>query len=176
MGTGLFIIDAIIIAIVILPFVLFINGRKKRQKKLQKALQSEASLHNCKLSKVETHSNFAIGIDSSEQKLFFYKETEEAAYAQTVDLKSISACKSIKEYKQAKGNAKPNNVIDKIQLSFIHRNQKDATHLVLYNNNDEMTLNNELVVAQKWQDYITEFLESKVEVQTSETSKHVATA
>ncbi|EPR74799.1 hypothetical protein ADIWIN_0163 [Winogradskyella psychrotolerans RS-3] len=161
MGTGLFIIDAIIIAIVILPFALFINGSKKRERKLKKALQSEATQNNCKLTKIEVDSNFAIGVDEVEEKLFFYKETSESAFAQVVDLKSIVSCKTIRDNKRVKDKTKHYDVIDKLQLSFVHHNLKEATDLMLYNNDDEMVLNNEIAIAQKWQDYVNHLLATK---------------
>ncbi|SDH01286.1 hypothetical protein [Winogradskyella thalassocola] len=176
MGTGLFIIDAIIIAIVILPFALFINGSKKRQRKLRNALQSEATQNNCKLSKTEVHSNFAIGLDEVEKKVFFYKETEDSAYAQVIDLKFIVSCKFIKDSKRIKDKTKHYDVIDKIQLSFEHQNLKEVTNFVLFNNDDEMALNNEIVIAQKWQDIINDLLEEKVKAVPSENEKQVVLA
>ncbi|WP_179318068.1 hypothetical protein [Winogradskyella helgolandensis] len=178
MGSGLFIIDAIIIAIVILPFVLFINGSKKRKRKLRNALRYEAAQNNCELSEIEVHSNFAIGLNTTGEKLFFYKETEVSAYAQVIDLKSIVSCKFIKESKRIKDKTKHYDVIDTIQLSFIHQNLKDVTNLVLYNNDDEMALNNELAIGQKWQDKISELLRVKVNTNTvsSESDKQVVLA
>lgn len=174
MGTGLFIIDAIIIAIVILPFALFINGSKKRKRKLRKALQSEATQNNCKLTKIEIDSNFAIGVDEAEQKLFFYKETSDFAFAQVVDLKSIVSCKTTRENKRVKDKTKDYDVINKLQLSFTHRNLNDVTELMLYNNDDEMVLNNEIAIAEKWQDYINNIIATKAS--TVESDKTMAMA
>ncbi|MBU2927612.1 hypothetical protein [Winogradskyella psychrotolerans] len=173
MGTGLFIIDAVIIAIVILPFVLFINGSKKRKRKLRNALQDEAAQHNCKLSEVEVHSNFALGLDTTGENLFFYKETEDSAFVQTVNLKAIASCKFIKETKRTKDKTKGYHVIDSIQLSFVHQNLKDVTNLVLYNNDDEMTLNNEIALGQKWQEKISGLLGTKVKSVLLEKDKQV---
>ncbi|WP_179333464.1 hypothetical protein [Winogradskyella costae] len=174
MGTGLFVIDAIIIAIVILPFVLFINGSKKRKRKLRKALQLEATQSNCKLTKIEIDSNFAIGIDEEEQKLFFYKETSEFSFAEVVDLKSIVTCKTLRENKRVKDKTKDYDVIDKLQLSFVHHNLKDVTDFMLYNNDDEMVLNNEITIAQKWQDYVNNFIAIKAASQEGDKALAVA--
>ncbi|REE27475.1 hypothetical protein DFQ09_101306 [Winogradskyella pacifica] len=174
MGTGLFIIDAIIIAIVILPFALFINGSKKRKRKLRKALQSEATQNNCKLSKIEVDSNFAIGVDEAEEKLFFYKETSELAFAQVVDLKSLVSCKTIRENKRVKDKTKHYDVIDKLQLSFTHHNLKEPTELMLYNNDDEMVLNNEIAIAQKWEDYVNNLIATKISTVESDNTMVMA--
>ena len=70
-------------------------------------------------------------------KVFFYKETEDSAYAQVVDLKFIVSCKFIKDSKRIKDKTKHYDVIDKIQLSFEHQNLKEVTNFVLYNNDDK---------------------------------------
>lgn len=165
MGTGLFIIDAIIIAIVILPFALFINGSKKRERQLRKALQSEAEKNQCKLSKLEVHSNFAIGIDATERKLFFYNKTKEGAHTKLIDLNTITSCKAIKDTRSVKNKTKSYDVIEKLKLSFIPHNKNEATNLELYNNDGEMTLNNEIVIAQKWQDEVNNLLKVAVYTQ-----------
>ena len=162
METGLVIIDAIIITIVILPFVLFIVGRRKRKQKLHNALQSEATLHHRQLGKTEVQSNFAIGLDTTEENVFFYKETEDADYAQVVDLKSISACKFVKESKLIKDKKKHYDIIDKVQLTFEYKNHKAVTTFVLYSNDDDLALNNELTIGQQWEGVVNQVLRSRV--------------
>ena len=110
------------------------------------------------------------------KKVFFYKETEDSAYAQVVDLKFIVSCKFIKDSKRIKDKTKHYDVIDKIQLSFEHQNLKEVTNFVLYNNDDEMALNNEIVIAQKWQNIINDLLEEKVKAVPSENEKQVVLA
>lgn len=176
METGLFIIDAIIIAIVILPFALFINGRAKRKKQLRKAIETEAAQHNCKLTKLEMYNNFALGVDTDAQKLFFYKATTDVVFAKVVDLKSVAVCKIIKETKRVKNKSKHYDVIDKLQLSLINHNRDDVTYLEFYNNDDEVTLSDELSVAQKWQDYLNELLASKGRVLSSQNEDRIAIA
>lgn len=176
MGTGLFIIDAIIIAIVILPFALFINGSKKRERQLRKALQSEATKHNCNLSKLEVHSNFAIGLDQNEKKLVFYKKAEKRAYTTLVDLKTVAACKALKINKQVKNKTKHYELIDKLKLSFIHHNKNKVTDLELYNNDDTMTLNNEVLLSQKWEDEVNTLLKTMREIQPAEKQEQLRVA
>ena len=176
MESGLYIIDAIIIAIVVLPFALFINGRHKRKRKLRKALEQVATRSNCKLSKIDTYSNFAIGWDAAQEKLLFYKETADSAYAKVVDLKVIMSCRIVKDAKRVKDKKTHYDVIEKLQLSFEPKNKKDIVSLELYNNDDEMVLSNELVVAQEWEAFLNKYLADKHQIIASENQKEMAAA
>ena len=162
MSTGLIIIQTIIVAIVIMPFALFLIGNKKSISQLRKALQEEATKYNCKLHDVEVHGNFAIGLDTTNQKLFFYRKNKSDVYSKVIDLTSVSSCKAIKETKRVKDKSKHYDVIEKISLAFFHKNQNDVLRIEFFNYNS-MILNDELVVANKWQDSLNEILTSKVD-------------
>tara|TARA_R110002111_G_scaffold98272_3_gene151625 strand:- start:28725 stop:29264 length:540 start_codon:yes stop_codon:yes gene_type:complete len=171
MGTGLIIIDVIIIAIVILPFALFINGSKKRSRQLRNTLKTETTEHNCKLDKLEIHGNYAIGVDTSQQKLFFHRKTETAVYSKVIDLSSVMSCKTTKETKRVKDKTKHYDVVEKIGLSFYHRNQNNDAYVEFYNN-DLMILSDQLEVAQNWQDYLNQLLSSKDHTIGIQNQKH----
>lgn len=158
MGTGLFFIDVIIIAIVILPFVLFIGGSKKRTQQFKRALQSEAAQNHCKLQYIEVHGNFAIGLDIQAQKVLFYKKTAKESYTTIIDLKTVSSCKAIKETKRVKDKTTYYDVVINVQLSFLHNNGNTVSNLLFYDNDDELTLNDEIAVADKWQSEINNLI------------------
>ncbi|WP_340155384.1 hypothetical protein [uncultured Winogradskyella sp.] len=175
MSIGLIIIQSIIIAIVIMPFALFLGGNKKKVAELRKALEAEATQNNCKFHKVEVHGNFAIGIDTTNQKLFFYRKNKSGAYAKVVDLKSVSFCKPIKETKRVKDKSKHYDVIEKIGLAFFNNNHNRVISIEFFNY-DEMILNDELVVAEEWHKFLNEVLTPKEDVKTVEKQKELTVA
>lgn len=174
MESGLYIIYAIIIATVILPFVLLIRGSKKREQKLRNALQSEAAKSNYKLDKIDTHGVYALGLDQTQQVLMFYKSTSENAKVQVVDLKTVQSCNASKVTRMVKGSGSQHEVIDQILLSFKYRNIKELSHIELYNNEDEKALSDELEVAQKWEVNINEILNIKHETKTADHPENVS--
>ena len=60
---GIDIIGAIFSIIAILPIVMLIVNKKKREKKVLQSLSKIAAQNNCQIDQSETLGNFAIGID-----------------------------------------------------------------------------------------------------------------
>lgn len=161
MGTGLYIIDAIILVIIILPFILFINGSKKKQRNIRKALKALAIDNNCTLNKTESLNNFAIGLDTASDKIFFYKKNNDKASSKTIDLSTVSSCHVVKDTRRIKDKSNGYDLVNSVSLSFTHNNNQKES-LELFNNNIETTLSGELDIANKWQAYIEELLKVKI--------------
>ncbi|MGJ8548684.1 hypothetical protein [Winogradskyella wichelsiae] len=161
MGTGLYIIDAIILVIIILPFILFINGSKKKQRTIRKALKAIAADNNCMLSKTESLNNFAIGLDTASGKIFFYKKNNNKSSSKIINLSSVSSCQVIKDTRRIKDKTNGYDLVNSVSLSFTHNNNQKES-LELFNNNTETSLSGELDVANKWQTYIEELLKVKI--------------
>lgn len=164
MKTGLFITDAIIIAIVALPFILILSNSKKKERKLSKALKAEVLKDKGKLSNSTVHNNFALGIDNSRQRLYFYKVTKEAAYTQIVDLKTMASCQVDKKTRYVRDKEKKQEIIERLLLILTHKDQNNVTNFEFYDNNDAMPLSGEIDIAHQWQSIITQFLDSNAEM------------
>ena len=163
MGTGLYIIYAVIIACVVLPFILFITGSRKRNRQLTKVLQSEATRQNNKLDKIEVNNSFAIGLDTNAQKLFFHKSTATKEYTQSVDLTTVEHCDFLKVTRAITTKTKREEIIEKLILSFTHHHHKENSVLEFYNHEDEMILSDEVLMGEKWKQEINTLLASKPE-------------
>ncbi len=160
MGSGLFIIDAIVIAIIILPFVLFIYGSNKKQRQLKKALKAEATKQNCTLTRIDAQSNFAIGLDTKTNILFFHKTISGVVQSQSVDLNTIEVCDVNKATRRVKDGTKTNEVIDKVLLTFSPSAGQPRIDLEFFNSLTETGLSGELDMARKWQADVTRVLET----------------
>ncbi len=161
MDLGSTIIGAILIAICVVPVILMNRNNKKREKKALQSLISIATEHNCIISKHEICSDFVIGIDEIKNYVFFFKQKKEEAISQFVDLAEIKISKAVKSTRAAKSKNENITITEKVKLSFIPKNKgKAETQFELYDQ-ENVQLNGELQLADKWSQQINDRLNSK---------------
>lgn len=158
MDLGSTIIGAILIAIFVVPVILMNRNNKKREKKTLQLLINIANEQNCKISKYEICSDFIIGIDESENFIFFFKQKKEVAISQYVDLSEIKICKVLKSTRTIRSKNGNVEITEKVKLSFIPKNKDKAeTSFEMYD--DENTqLSVELQLVDKWSRLINDRL------------------
>lgn len=151
MNSGTAITGAIFIAIFMLPFILMLNGRKKKEKKLLQSILAIANNHHCKISQQEASEEFAIGLDEAENQLFFFKKTTDKEIAQHVNLKEIKSCKVIKAGAKTGNKDESYKTLDKLDLNFSFLDQKNPDiSFTFYNSDENFGLNGEIKMIEKW--------------------------
>lgn len=147
MDSGTLIVGVIILAACILPFVLMVRSRKKKEKQLLLKLTGIANNHNFKISMHELFEEFAIGLDEKANQLFFLRKTKENETVQHINLEEVKDCKVVKT-----GHSDNNyNTIDKLELqfSFLEKKKQDE-FLVFYNSEENTQLSGEILTIEKW--------------------------
>ena len=161
MNLGTAIVGAIFIAIFMLPFIFMLSGRKKKEKQLKRSILAIANNHNCKISQQEISDEFAIGLDESLNKLFFFKKTSEKEIAQHVNLSEIKSCKVIKTEHSTGNKQDSAKLIDKLDLhfSFLDRKNPDIS-LVFYDSDENFGMDGEIQKIEKWARIVNDRLKS----------------
>lgn len=159
MNLGTAITGAIFIAIFMLPFIFMLHGRKKKEKQLVKSILAIAYNHHCKISQQDISEEFAIGLDETQNQLFFFKKTTDKENAQYVNLSEIKSCKVIKTG-NAIGNKDDNyKSIDKLDLHFSFLNKKNPDiSFVFYDSEENFGLNGEIQLIEKWGNIVNDRL------------------
>ncbi len=150
METGIAIVTAIIIAIVIIPIALMQIGTKKRNKQLLNKLEAMASQNKGKITDYDTHKTFAIGFDHLANHVYFYKNTPDAEITQDIDLKKIRNCEIVRQTTRARNGKQTNEVLEKLLLAFKPYNGGATQHIELYDAEESFQLSGELDIATKW--------------------------
>ena len=159
MNLGTAITGAIFIAIFMLPFVLMLHGRKKKEKQLVKSILAIANNHHCKISHQEISEEFAIGLDESANHLFFFKKTNDKEIAQHINLAEIKSCKVIKTANVTGDKEDNYKSIDKLdlQFSFLDKKNPDIS-FAFYNSEENFGLNGEIQIIEKWANIVNDRL------------------
>ncbi len=151
MNLGITITVLIIATICSLPFVIMVQNRKKREKEMISSVTKIAGENNCKLNDYDVFTNFIIGIDNFNNKVFYANKNQDDINVNYINLSEIKNCK----INTVKENNKKSNfaMINELNLQFTPYS-KPPFNVTFYNSDSNMQLSNELLVAQKWSKHI----------------------
>ncbi len=151
MDFGTIITGVIIIAICILPFILFGSGSRKRKKQLTQMLQSLAQKRQGHIAQHDFWANSAIALDDKAHYLYFIRKAGNEEIVEEVDLSGYQKCRAInlsRTVDKKNGNYK---VIEKLQLQL---SPSDKTHaekvLEFYDFETDLQINWDAQLLEKW--------------------------
>jgi hypothetical protein len=151
MDRGTLIIGVIVLLACFLPLLLVYMSRKKQERLILKYLEDHAHSKNSIIDTHDLWSNTAIGIDSNKHILYFLRKTSADEIVE-INLKDVQKCKlsTTKASYNEKGSKES---ISKIDLVFTYSDtHKPVILLEFYNTRyDNLTLNSELQLAEKWE-------------------------
>ncbi|HOX83082.1 MAG TPA: hypothetical protein PLJ60_15015 [Chryseolinea sp.] len=154
-------ITSIIMLVLMFAFILtFVRWMSlKRVNRFLKPLQSLAKETNSIITDYAIWNNNIIGHDKNTHHVFFIKTTEEKQTQQTIALSSVQKCHINNSSRSAINNQ---SIIEKLELVFTERG-KNGTEISLefYNaKHDNLTINEELQLIQKWSGIINDQLKT----------------
>lgn len=154
------IIGFVLVAIFILPLVYLVNMQKNKDKKILKSFNAVAKKFNVSITKSEIwNSGYCIGIDDSNKKLLYFYKKNGKEESTLIDLSEVKKCKSSNINRNVKTKSGNIYVIDRIELVFSYKDSSIADKaLMFYSAVDDMTLSNELQLAEKWQNAISSLM------------------
>ena len=148
MELGSIIFGLISLACFIVP-VLYYQGkkRKKRNQFIQHFLEL-AALQQLNISANDSWNDcYAIGIDTQKQQLFYLKRQGDKETISHLDLAKVERCSLL----SGKRVVRDNVIVDRLALGFSFRssNQPEMA-LEFYSREESSSLNDELLLAEKW--------------------------
>jgi len=154
MEIGVLIITAILVTIVILPFIAMARGSRKKQNDLYTHLESFAVPHKGHVTEYDTLNNFAIGMDSQTKHVYFYKKTPKAEIHQDIDLGKIRSCSVEKKMHSTRNGKNTSEVLDGIRLAFSPAGGALPEFFELFDADENFQVSGELDIADKWRNKI----------------------
>lgn len=159
---GSIIIGAIIITICILPIVMLRRSRKKRESVLLQSLSEIATQNNYQINQYEILGSLAIGIDKTQNFVFFYRQIENNETKEFVNLDEIQSCNVINTGKSLNNKNENQKEIDRLELSFIPTSiNKSEIKMEFFNSDVNAQLYGELQLIEKWSIIINDRLKHK---------------
>ena len=142
-----------------LPFVITSKNKKKKEKQLLNSLKDFSKKHDSELTQHETGENYAIGLDTTKNMVYFLQKGEEKENLQFVDLATIKSCEI---NNISKSLAKNEKTLDRLNLKLnaIDKN-KPSIVLEFYNSDISFLPINEFDSIEKWNRIINNLLNKK---------------
>lgn len=160
MESGTLIIGVVIVLACFLPLLFVYINRKREEKSILRYVNDYAQSKNSSINIHDLWNNTAIGIDSNKHILYFLRKTSTDEIVE-IHLKDLQKCKllSTKASYNEKGNKES---VSKIDLVLTYSDtQKPVKLLEFYNTRyDNLTLNSELQLAEKWEKIVGKELSS----------------
>lgn len=136
-------IGIILLIVCVLPFILFsVNNSKKRKKRIQNLIQ-KAKENNATIQEKDDWNQSIIGIDKTNNMLFFSKKSEE--FDKFISINISELLKSRIERTENK-----NKVLEKLDLELTFASRPTIV-LEFFNKDETRILLNEIEIIQKWQ-------------------------
>ncbi|MEZ4948488.1 MAG: hypothetical protein R2784_03720 [Saprospiraceae bacterium] len=153
LGSGL--IGGLAIVLIALPFLLIRRNQNKNKAKMYDILNALAQQHETIIEKFDLAGNFIIGTDPKHEFVFFFKKGKDEEVIHQVDLKEIENCKVVKK-DLLKGNYK---TVERLELVFVPKDKSQLeTYFEIFNIEQNMQLNGELQVVDRWKVEINSWL------------------
>ncbi|TYB77472.1 hypothetical protein ES677_00280 [Bizionia gelidisalsuginis] len=154
MELGMTIISATLLLLIIVPLTLMQLKKRNKEQLLLKSLKTLSNQQNCKLTKYDVTSDFAIGLDQATKTLFYYKNTVLENISKHVNLSQFLDCEVL-EVRQNNTRNKQGD-IENLNL-VLHPIDKNGTveTLKIYNSKENYQLNGEVDLTKKWKDLIS---------------------
>lgn len=151
METKTLILGAITILVLVVPFVYVYIKNHKKDSKTKSILTKYADAENSKIDESDTLSNFAIGIDYNQYKLFFIKHSKNNETEQIIDLNEIKNVRLVNEKRAVKIGKTSTLVVEKIEIVLTSNIPNKPDYILgLYDENINFVLGGEVQLADKW--------------------------
>lgn len=146
----------IFLVIVAVPIIMLVRSGRKKKKALTDKVSQFVNQYQLNISEQDIWDDSMICLDKNARKILWVKESEEG---QVIDLDKIAQCKKFSVSRMVKAGKESSQVIDRLGLELIGKdNQAAPVVLEFYNSDNNYLFNFQLELQTKWQKLIAESL------------------
>lgn len=154
------IIGISLLLLFVVPILLLNRRRKNKEKIFKQKLYSLAEKESCSIQEIETWNNTGIGYDQNTSKVFFVKKIAFKEITDNIDLKETLSCQLLNTNHSVNTNDGTKLIVEKLELIFTLKNKTEKTLLFYDNDFDNLDLDGEIQIANKWQSFLTKELDT----------------
>ncbi len=153
MKLDILIVDAALIALVFLPYVLFILIGRREERKLKNKFLEEAFKSQLKIDESDSWNKTFIGLDKEKYKILLVQKRKTGIAVERIDLKNVKECEVLQEVQTVKIDTCNQNILQRIDLQLKLFNNS-VQNINFYNCEESYSQEYELIHAEKWNDKI----------------------
>lgn len=153
---------SITVLVVMIPFVFVYIKNQRKNNKTRSVLLKYANVYNSKIDESDTLHNIAIGIDYTQNRLFFVKHFKNQESEQIINLNDVKSVRLVNEKRSVKTGKSSTLVVEKIEILLTNNNPNEKDYILeLYNEDINMVLSGEVQLADKWLAILERVLKQK---------------
>lgn len=164
MDTGTTLIGIGFILLMVLPFVAYYLVQKVKARRFVRHFFHSSASHNLSLDQNDTwRRNYAIGIDSGANQLFYLNKGKTPEQEAVIDLSKVAKCRVSNGIKSVKTDNGTKDFTDILGLAFTFSDPgKDEVILEFYDGSELMSHpDGELEIAERWLATVNSCIKSK---------------
>lgn len=141
-----------IIALIVLPFIIYYLYKKMKEMKFRKGFLVLSEREKVIISQKDLWKNcYAIGIDTDSKKLLYFNKRKDKERGTLIDLSEVERCRIVntdRTVKNKNGNNKPTN---RLELVFTFNNSGIPEKVLeFYNNTEFMPTVDDFSLIENW--------------------------
>jgi hypothetical protein len=148
-----------VVALMVVPLFLIEYSSKRKVTQKMKGLKKTAQTLGVDLTRIESWDDQLIGIDPLQRKLIVFSNIEDISSAKIYNLKEYQKCSLSLDRRGGKSRKDPSSVIERVNLVLhpIGLRSPDCK-INFYDSAFNMSIHNEMEVAQRWEKIIGEVI------------------
>lgn len=151
MDKGSAIMGAVLIILIVIPFIIYSQNARRKKAQLLKQLKALASANNGQVTRFDYSGRILIGMDEGKKMVFFQKKTNDQILEQVVALAGIQEVKVFNGGKVINNQNAEVRISDKLELGFLPGDPNQGIiKLEFFNVKDNFQLHTELETVEKW--------------------------
>lgn len=167
MKLDIILVDLVVVAMVVVPYLLFIKlGWDETQKLKQKFLE-EVKKAGLDPVEIDSWNQNMIGLDMTKQKLILVQRQKGDFRVDLMDLKRVRTCGIKIKNAEIVMHKKPETILQRIDLEFSVVDHEEAMLLNLFDHDTTYTQDYELKHAEKWHFLINKCLSFRPTIHTA---------
>lgn len=162
MNISMLIIGIGALAFFIVPVILIHRAQKNKSKNFIINFKKKAAKQNINIDECEAWSLiYCIGIDTNSGKLFYLKKEDDGDNTEEINLKDVEKCRLANVNRTIKTHNGKSTFIERVSLAFTFKNStQPEKNIEFFNTNDNISLTNEVPLAESWESKINKYLAS----------------
>lgn len=149
MKLDILIVDAVLIALVFLPYFLFILIGRREEKKLKNKFIEEALKCQLHIAESDSWNKTVIGLDKEKLKILLVQKRKTEIAVELIDLKNVRNSEVVQELQTVKIDTSNQKILERIDLQ-LNLYNNSSQFINFYNCAESYSQENEVVHAEKW--------------------------
>lgn len=157
MKLDILIVDVALVALIFLPYVLFILIGRREERKIKNRFLEEALKINLTIEEKDFWNTTVVGLDITRSKVLITQKRKTGIVVELIDLKEIRSCEVLQEVQTVKISGHSENVVQRIDLQLELFN--NSTRIVnFYHCEETYSQEYEMKHAERWSNKINNLI------------------